>query len=328
MSVISDRLVKKWKTDIHKGLKVKLTGFNNSCNYSDSYVNFKIFDENGKYFIEAKFLIVQELTMDVIIGFNYLKNYQIITEKDYMVLENDDYWLFRRNIPEVKISAKNKFIPPGKSILNLQVTNLKKEDAMITLSNENLEPNGCNVVISQNRKNLYIPVMNLSNRFINTEKEKICEIEEINQKILELNKPIPPHHRRSKKLPKLDLSKLIVNKNVGKEYVEKLKNLLRKYHHNFSRDSADIGTYSGGITYTIELTNDIKETYKGRNFKGHERNFIRNELKKLIENKIVCEFPTDRVYCGLTCAMKKSPEGQKLRLCLNSTIQFDRSNQG
>ena len=322
VSVVSAEFVKKWNFEIRNGPKVKLSGFNNSVSYSDSYVMLKIFDDASKFFTETKFLILAHLSiqMDMIIGFDCIREFKLITEEDFIILEKNGIWVFARNKPKSKIVIRNGVIPPGPSILEIQVQNSTGNNK-IEITNENIIPNGSNEFISSPVHSVInIPIENISNSFFDTKNEKICDIEEVNSKILKLNKPIPPHHRKNKKLPPLNMKNINVNKDVEKKYIVELKKLLREYHYCFSRGGSDIGCYSGPLTYDIKLLNEIKETFRSREFKGDEKKFIREELKNLENNNIICEFPVSRTFCGLTLARKKTPEGPKLRLCLNSQI--------
>ena len=321
ISVCSDSFVRKWNFETKNGPKVKLTGFNNVSSYTDRYVKMKLFDHTLKFFVEKCFLILKNLAMDVLIGFDCLKNFTMITEDDFMVLETHaDSWIFKRNKPKTKISIQNRYLPPGRSILNVSLSGHITCGILKVMNHDYVEGFNADYVVSKERKLLQIPVMNVSNKIIFSNLDQICKLDEINDKILKLNEPIPPHHRRGKKLPKLNLNELNVNPKAGERNIQKLKHLLKRYHYCFSRSASDIGTYSGNIKYDIVLLNEIKETYKGKIFNGHERNFIRKELKSLLDNGIVCKYPTTRTFCGLTLALKKSPEGEKLRLCMNSQI--------
>ena len=321
VSLINKAFVMKWGLPSINGTKIKLIGFNNTHCYAEKYVLLNIFDDSFRMMAQGKFLIFDKLAMDLLIGFDLLQNFKIITEENYMVLENNDVWVFRRNKPKTKIVFENSIIPPGHTVLNIRIPKSCNPNSIFKIRHECLSESSCPIFrISSDRKMISVPVMNTSNKIINTKEEKICDLDEVNEKILKLHEPIPPHHRRHKKLSKLNLEQINYNKAISKKDLEQLKKLLTKYHYCFSRDSSDIGIYSGGISYDIILLNDIKETFKPKNFKGHEREFIRKELQKLLKNDIICRFPTARTYCGLTLALKKSPEGQKLRLCLNSQI--------
>ena len=323
VSVCSAEFVKKWNFEIRCGPKVKLSGFNNSVSYSDSYIMLKIYDEAYKFFIEIKFLILTQLAiqMDMIIGFDCIQSFKMITEDDFIILEDHDIWVFARNKPKSKIIIHNSVIPPGHSFLQIQAQNGNANNK-IRISNENIIVNNISneFIYSPFDSIINVPIYNISNGFLNTKDEEICDIEEVNYKILKLNKPIPPHHRKNKKLPPLDMKNINYNRNVDGKYVKELKKLLKEFHYCFSRGGSDIGCYSGPLKYDIKLLNEIKETFRNREFKGDEKKFIREELKNLENNNIICQFPVSRTFCGLTLARKKSPQGPKLRLCLNSQI--------
>lgn len=283
----------------------------------------EIYDVECKFFFRIKFLILTQMAiqMDMIIGFDCIQKFNMITENDFIILEKHDIWVFARNKPKSKIIIHNNAIPPGPSILHIQTCG-STGNYRIQISNENIVvSNVSNEFVSFPFHSVIdVPINNVSNGFLNTKNEKICEIEEVNRKILKLNKPIPPHHRKTKKLPALNLKDINYNKNVDQKYIDDLKKLIKEFHYCFSRGSSDIGCYSGTLTYDIKLLNEIKETFKNREFKGDERRFIKEELKKLEENHIICQFPVSRTFCGLSVARKKTPQGPKLRLCLNSQI--------
>ena len=139
MSVVSQAFVDKWKFNVSEGTKVKLTGFNNASSTSKYYISLTLHDYNQNYAFKGNFLVVASLAIDVIIGFDILKKFKIISEEKWMILETDyNVLMFKRNRPDCLVQIQNNFIPPGHSLLNINVVNPKQKQFLLTLPNQEI----------------------------------------------------------------------------------------------------------------------------------------------------------------------------------------------
>ena len=327
VSVINQKFVKELNLKSVKGKQVKLTGFNESSSYTDEYVSLDVSDRFLKPTFKRDFIVLKEIAVDLLIGFDCLDNLTIICEPNEIILVNsltNENWFFDRKIPIDIANPVNKILKPGFNVLyfNFKQTgksfNLKIPTKFNYENDDNLWFYDVHIHPFQNQ--LSVPFYNDSNSFVDPVKNHIFEIEEIQDEILKLDQKLPKHHRKNLKLPRLDLSSLKIGKNIDSDYKTELIKLIKKYHYCFSRSESVIGTYCGQIKYDIVLLNPIKECYKNKEFKGYEKEFIRKEIKNLLKNNIIIKYPCSRTLCGLTVAAKKSPKGKKLRLCLNSQI--------
>ena len=321
-SLCSEYFVKHFQFDINFGQIVKLMGFNSSSSCSNQYVTIIIFDKNKKRFKKLNCLVVSTLATGIIFGCSDLLEPETVLnifEAKISIEYHTSIFEFKRVIPKnIKMDEANSILNPGFNKVHLENSNRVNDMKSIQVS-AHIGPNISRLFFTQKdtiqRKSFYI--YNVMDSFVKLDDGNfhVDIVQDINYPV----KIQKPHFRKSLKLKPLDMSVVKVGK-VTNVIRERLYDLIREYQHIFSRDDSDIGLYNGPLSYEITLANDIKDCYKERPFTTVEANFIREEIKKLLQNQIIIPFPTSQLFCGIVLAKKSSPTGEKLRFCLNSAM--------
>ena len=328
-SLCSKNFVLHHHINIQTGNWIKLMGFNSSLSGSNQYASIIIYDVYQRKFKELNCLVVNSLATGIIFGCSDLINSEVMisifptrVSINYPMYDTDVFE-FRRVIPKkitIKLDEENSILVPGINMVNFDFINSDKtNDLKVIQISANVENNITRVFYDyENSKDQKcFQILNSSDSFIdlNTEIFRVDIIENITYPV----KIQAPHFRKTLKLEPLNLSVVNVGK-VSDAVKERLFDLIREYQHIFSRGDSDIGLYNGPLTYEITLANEIKDCYKERPFTAVESDFIRKEIRKLLENQIIIHYPTSQLFCGIVLARKSSPSGQKLRFCLNSAM--------
>ena len=263
---------------------------------------------------------MNDLAVDCLLDIHFLTKFKLETtfHERQIILANKQFEFRLSRITPRKISLRVDFIQPGINLVAV-IPNWEKSDLIlnVNLNHDKLEmyPQS----LSDKESDHKLCIINNSSYFLETNEIENCfEV----TKVTENRSKLPFHHRKTMKLEPLDMSQLVIGDHLSKRERSKLLRLIEEYSHIFSRAHNDIGRYSGNMSYKIELSNPILDTYPKQRFPKPEQDFIKGELAKMLNYGIIekCS-ETSRVYCGLVVAKRILENGKKkLRLCLASNL--------
>lgn len=279
-----------------------------------------LYDSDKNYIGENKFALMENLAVDILIDVHFLVKYQLQSKfhtRD-IIFENNDAEFRLSRIRPRPIKFCNNVIRPGWNSISVAKTWKNTDTVMnISMNHDNLDM--YEQILQPSTTSDTFFVYNKSPYFYETNDIEHCfELTEAKQ--VSVHKPF--HYRKTLRLPRLQLNNLIIGSNINVKTKRRLETLIKEYDHIFSRAPNDIGKYCGNMTYRIELSNPIVDTYAKQKFSQPEQNFIAEELKKMLDYDIIEKVTgQSRVYCGIIVAKKKLESGQvKLRFCLASNL--------
>ena len=264
-----------------------------------------IIDKNKQVFKKVKCFVMKNLCSPIILGIglfseadeNITPTVQFGKNQVEINVENE-YYIFDRINPWIKF--RNNVVLPGFNVLDIE----SSMETDVTIGDKTFYVNNSNYPI------LY--------------SERICSVEELLSDSTEIspsfNKSIKslPHYRKKLfEFNTLDMSKVKIGKNIANNYRVELLQVLRRYHYVFSRNDLDIGLYNGESRYKIKLQNPIKDTYRSHPLRKDDREFLKMEVKKLLDSGIIEKSDRTRFYTGFVIVTKKN--GKK-RLCADSRL--------
>ena len=300
--------------------EIRVKAFNNSITRLHQFVRVNLYDSERCLIGHNKFALMDGLGIDLLVGIDFITKYQLEIKfhtKDIIVKSPDSEFRLARVLPR-RIECCNTVLYPGPNKIELSRSWLSFECVLnIDIDHEHLKM--YKQVFEPKSKKAQVTIFNDSKDFVDIEDVNEC-FELTETKSIENLQPF--HFRKSLNLVKLNTSKIVIGDQNSSNFRRQILALVYKYHHIFSRSDSDIGRYRGNMTYKIELSNPIKDTYIKRRYSKPDREFIELELEKLLKYNIIEQCSgCSKTYCGLVISTKKLENGKiKKRLCLASNI--------
>ena len=246
----------------------------------DKFVVLNLYDSDKNYIGENKFALMTNLAVDILIDIHFMVKYQLQSKfhtRDILFENNNSEFRLSRIKPK-PLKFSNNVIQPGLNSISV-TRNWKNSSTVmsITMSHDNINMFQ-HILQPYTTKDMFI-VYNSSPYFYETKDVENC-FELTESKQVSVHKPY--HYRKTLKLNKLQMQDIIIGNNISAKDKSRLKALIREYDYIFSRAPNDIGKYCGNMTYRIELSNPIVDTYTKQKFSRPEENFIAEELKKML----------------------------------------------
>lgn len=300
--------------------EIRVRAFNNSVTRLHQFVKVDLYDSERCLIGQNRFALMDGLGIDLLVGIDFITRYQLeiaFHTQDIMVKSPESEFRLARVSPR-KIECCNTVLYPGPNKIELSRSWLSL-NSVLTINIDHQHLKMYEQIFEPKDKRAQVTIFNESKDFVDIDDVNEC-FELTETKALENLQPF--HFRKSLNLVKLDTSKIVIGKQNSLNFRRQILALVNKYHHIFSRSDSDIGRYRGNMTYEIELSNPIKDTYIKRRYSKPDSEFIELELEKLLKYKIIERCPDcSKTYCGLVISTKKLENGKvKKRLCLASNI--------
>ena len=306
------------KTYVDNEIRVK--AFNNSVTRLNQFVKVNLYDNERCLIGHNKFALMDGLGINLLVGIDFITKYQLqiaFHTEDIVLKSPKSEFRLVRVLPR-KIECCNTVLYPGPNKIEMSRSWLNFESILsINIEHEHLRM--YEQYFEPKSKKTQVTIVNNSKDFVDLEDINECfEFTEV--------KPVenlqPFYYRKTLNLVKLDTSKIVIGNQASSNFRKQVLGLINKYNHIFSRSDDDIGRYRGNMSYKIELSNPIKDTYSKVRYSKPDIEFIELELEKLLKYEIIERCPENsRIYCGLVISTKKLESGKvKKRLCLASNI--------
>ena len=288
-----------------------------------------IYDDVGRS-MEITCYVLRTLNrVDVYLGFDILKNFQISFDKQNIILKSKgrvamslqyvDLMKFY-NMSEVKILPKEtKMVtayglgPTTQSALqlidgtnnscNIQVTSMVVDGDTTTV--DLMVYNGSDVPVAIPVDTCIAQSQALSEKIMNN-------AESINKNFLTTITAGTP--RRERQLAPIDWSAMDTGPISSTQKAQILK-ILEEFHFVFSRGPYDIGRYSGSRCYRVELTTPEWQIKKYVPVPQSKIPMVQEHIKELLQNNIIEPAATDKISTNIIVVKKKNGEA---RICQDS----------
>ena len=320
-SIIDSNFVNNFSLETTESSPIQFSGFNAEGALSTSSCIIDILDSNDKIFVKkTSFHVLQNLNFPVLIGSDCIPWNTTISFGLFEIMvetESGSAFAFKRR--NQKLCIINSIVVPG-------VNTVKYRNHGTALQACTQLPTGSGYrstfQVSSGKKYQQCSVVHSKPSFSDSE-TLVCSL---NSRIIcnAVDKSVKcPHYRRSiVSLDSLDLKQIQIgnfssDSRIAKSVKNKLINVIKKYHHIWSRNDDDIGLYNGPLVYSISLQNPITESYRAPPLSYEDKAFLKAEVEKLLKNDIVEPATSSRIMCGFVIVVKKN--GKK-RLCLDSRI--------